>query len=78
MKKFFIRDNQTTVGISHIAKIGLDKEALLCRFEGTVTDGEIETLVFARENREGMSELLKQELLVDYAKVTLGKRLREF
>lgn len=74
-KYFYIRDNQSTVGICYIAKIGLTKETLLQRFEETATDGEIESLVFVNETYEAMSDLLMQPSLVDYAKVIFGKQL---
>ncbi len=74
-KYFYIRENQTTVGICYIAKTGLTKETLLQRFEETATDGEIESLVFVKETHEAMSDLLMQQSLVDYAKVIFEKRL---
>lgn len=55
--------------------IGLTKETLLQRFEETVTDGEIESLVFVRKSNEAMSDLLMQQSLVDYAKVIFEKQL---
>lgn len=39
-KYFYIRENQTTVGICYIANTGLTKETLLQRYEETATDGE--------------------------------------
>lgn len=74
-KYVYIRDHQSTIGICYIAKIGLTKETLLQRFEETVTDGEIESLVFVRKSYEAMSDLLMQQSLVDYAKVIFEKQL---
>lgn len=74
-KYIYIRENQSTVGICYIAKIGLTKETLLQRFEETVTDGEIASLVFVNETYEAMSDLLMQQSLVDYAKVIVEKQL---
>lgn len=74
-KYFYIRENQSTVGICYTAKIGLTKETLLQRFEKTATDGEIESLVFVNETYEEMSDLLMQSSLVDYAKVIIEKQL---
>lgn len=74
-KHFYIRDNQSTVGICYIARIGLTKETLLQRFEETATDGEIESLVFVNETYEAISDLLMQPSLVDYAKAIFGKQL---
>lgn len=74
-KYFYIRDNQSTIGICYIAKIGLTKTTLLQRFEKTATDGEIESLVFVNETHEAISDLLTQHSLVDYAKVIFEKQL---
>lgn len=74
-KYFYIRDNQSTVGLCYIAKIGLTKETLLQRFEEAATDGEIESLVFVSETYEAMFDLSRQQSLVDYAKVILEKQL---
>ena len=74
-KYIYNRDNQSTVGICYTANIGLTKETLLQRFEDTVTDGEIESLVFVRETYEAMSDLFMQQSLVDYAKVIFEQQL---
>lgn len=74
-KYIYIRENQSTVGICYIAKIGLTKETLLQRFGETATDGEIESLVFVNKTYEAMSDLLMQPSLVDYAKVVFEKQL---
>lgn len=74
-KYIYIRDNQSTVGICYTANIGLTKETLLQRFEETVTDGEIESLVFVSKTYEGMSDLFMQQSLVDYAKVIFEQHL---
>ena len=74
-KYFYIRDNQSTVGICYTAKTGLTKETFLQRFRETATDGEIESLVFVNETYEAISDLLTQPSLVDYAKVIFEKQL---
>lgn len=74
-KYFYIRDNQSTVGICYTARIGLTKDTLLQRFEETATDGEIESLVFVNETYEAISDLLMQPSVVDYAKAIFGKQL---
>lgn len=74
-KYVYIRDNQSTVGICYTAKTGLTKETLLQRFEETATDGEIASLVFVEGTYEAMSDLLKQQSLVDYAKIIFEKQL---
>ena len=76
-KYFYMRDNQSTVGICYIAKTRLTKAALLQRFEETATDGEIESLVFVNQTDGAVSRLLRQQSLVDYAKVIFGKQLLE-
>lgn len=76
-KYFYIRDNQSTIGICYTARTGLTKETLQKRFEETATDGEIESLVFVNETYEAISDLLRQQSLVDYAKVILEKQLHD-